>query len=346
MLSTKEIKEIHQRLDKNPSKNARKKLRKRLTEHEYASKYPPFTPLSYDQRFVNRTTSEDTLVDLIRRAKEASIFLLDTESTTVLYHPNEPALIQLQIVSDKQIPIVLIVEVKHLPPIGSKLFNFIKELFRITLDHQNEVYTWGGLDELCAFERFGLFTNAQIGIREKGNLQAYYKEYWRLTHVHTEAADCRCETCIGIGANNPWSLQTAVAEQLHEWLDKRDTCSQFGVGLDPQLHTSSQTQSARSEQLAQYAVYDCLAMERLMVDIQEHPAPEQEVNPSHPSISIDIDDADLNESGETMMVSPMQALAPSSSQIEDHHQAEDHLRTDDHLRNDEPKYRHRVDEHR
>ena len=348
MLSTKEIKEIHQRLDENPSKNTRRKLRKRLTEHEYASKYPPFSPLSYDQRFVNRTTSQNTLVDLIRRAEEASIFLLDTESTTVPYHPNEPALIQLQIVSDKQIPIVLIVEVKHLPPIGSEPFDSIKELFRITLDHRNEVYTWGQLNELDAFERFGLFTRAQIGIREKGNLQEYYKEYWRLTHVHTEAADCRCEGCIGIGSNNPWSLQAAVAEQLHEWLDKRNTCSQFGVGLDPQLHTSSQPQSARSEQLAQYAVYDCLAMERLMIDIQEHPAPEQDVNLSYPSISIgiDIDDADLNESGETIMVSPMQSLAPSSSRTEDLHQAEDHLRVDEQLRDDESKYRHRVDEHR
>ena len=134
MLSTKEITEIQQRMDTKLSKNTRKKLKKMLTEHKYASKYPPFTPLSHRRCFVNRTTSENTLLDLIRSAEIAPIFLLDTESTPIPYRPNEPALIQLQIVPPEKTPTIVLVEVNHLPPVDSASFGLIQEFFTIALN--------------------------------------------------------------------------------------------------------------------------------------------------------------------------------------------------------------------
>ena len=277
MLSTKEIAEIRQRLDAKLSKNTRKKLKKMLTEHKYASKYPPFTPLSHRRCFVNRTTSENTLLDLIRSAEIAPIFLLDTESTPIPYRPNEPALIQLQIVPPEKTPTIVLVEVNHLPPVDSASFGLIQEFFTIALNPEKEIYSWGSIDELNDFVKFGLFTQLQLDGAGGNNFQEKFKTYWQSTHPHTGRPACQCEACIGQESDKSWSLQAAVGEQLQEWLDKRATCAEFGVGLDPELYTTSQERRNRYETLVKYAMNDVLSIERLMISIQEHLPSEREI---------------------------------------------------------------------
>ena len=125
----------------------------------------------------NRTTSENTLFDLIRSAEIVPIFLLDTESTPIPYRPNEPALIQLQIVPPEKTPTIVLVEVNHLPPVDSASFGLIQEFFTIALNPEKEIYSWGSIDELNDFVKFGLFTQLQLDGAGGNNLQKKFKRY-------------------------------------------------------------------------------------------------------------------------------------------------------------------------
>ena len=273
MLSHQELRNIRRQLENNPSKNLRKKLKKKLKEHEYASTYRPFTPLSHQRHFINQKTEEQTLIELTRVATDSTIFLLDTESVLVRHQPNRPGLIQLEIIPSDTLPVVLIIEVNHLPPTHSHAFQLIRQLFRIVLDPENVIYTWGIIAELKEFVQFNLFNHQQIESCDNRNLQDIFKQYWQQGHEHKRKDDCKCEECIGKNGNEQWSLQDAVAYQLEEWLDKRQTCSPFDMGLDPRLNRSQQKATERQTILADYAANDCLSMEKLMISIQEHPPP-------------------------------------------------------------------------
>lgn len=273
MLSTEELRRIRRQLENNPTRSTRKKLKKKLKEHEYASKYPKFSPFPHRRSFINRLIEEEKLIEVIEIVEKSPIFLVDTESVLVYHQSNRPGLIQIQAIPPDASPIVLIVEVNHLPPKSSRLFELMKQLFRIVLDSNNVLYTWGTIDELNEFVSFDLFDHAQLESVDNRNLQQIFKEYWQQRHQHQEGNDCICEECIGKDSHERWSLQDAVAYQLHEWLDKRQTCSPFDVGLDPALHESDQNESEFRRILTDYAANDCLSMEKLMVSMQENPTP-------------------------------------------------------------------------
>jgi hypothetical protein len=273
MLSDQEIENIQRTLANNPSKNTEKKLKNKLTEHRFASKYPPFTPLQHHRYFFNRKTDEQILNQIIDVAKGSTIILLDTESVPVFRQPNRPGLIQLQLIPNDATPTVIIVEVHHLPSTDSNEFQLMKTFFRIVLDSEKIVYTWGKIDELEPFVEFNLFNTEQIYSPENENLQNIFKIYWQQSHKHESSNDCKCEECIGKKPNQTWKLLDAVAYQLNEWLDKRHTCSPFDIGLDPQLGQSHPNQFEYRNILTNYAANDVLSMEKLMIDMQEHPPP-------------------------------------------------------------------------
>jgi hypothetical protein len=79
-------------------RQTRHTLREKLKEHHYAWNNPPFQPSQYELIFINRTTSTETLIKLDDAINQSNIFTLDTESINIPYQPNQPALIQLQIV--------------------------------------------------------------------------------------------------------------------------------------------------------------------------------------------------------------------------------------------------------
>lgn len=274
MLSDQKKEHIEQQLEGDLPKGVRKQLNKKLTEHKYASKYPPFTPLSHQRYYINRMTEERTLLQVIQAANDSTIFLLDTESTLVYRKPNRPSLIQIQIISSDVLPLILIVEVNHLPPKKSNVFQLIQQLLRIVLDPNKTIYTWGMIEELDHFVRFGLFDTEQIQTSDNQNLQLIFKKYWQNHHKHERKKDCKCEECIGKKSNESWSLQDAVAYQLNEWLDKRYTCSSFNIGLDPRLNMFGSQQTQLQTTLSNYAANDCLSMEKLMISIQEDQPPE------------------------------------------------------------------------
>ncbi|CAF4373836.1 unnamed protein product, partial [Rotaria magnacalcarata] len=74
--------------------------------------------------------------------------------------------------------------------------------------------------------------------------------------------------CLDIQLNNPWSLQDAVAYQLHKWLDKRYTCSTFDIGLDSTLFHRNSNELEHRNVMINYAVNDCLSMHQLLIDMQ------------------------------------------------------------------------------
>ena len=301
MLSSREVENIRRQLEDNPSRNARKRLRKKLKEHEYASTYQGFTPLSHQRYFVNRETEERTLIEMIQAANEATIFLLETESVLIHHQPNRPGLIQLQVIPTTDTsPIVLIVELNHLPSTNSNAFLSIQQLFRIVLDSTKVIYTWGTIAELDEFAQFNLFNSEQIKSADNRNLQEMFAQYWRESHEHTMTENCRCEECIGKGPNEYWSLQDAVASQLGEWLDKRHTCSNFGMGLDPRLHQSDPMGHEYRRILTDYAANDVLAMEKLMISMQE------QALSSELDQLLEEENVDLPQAGEQIEADPNQ----------------------------------------
>ena len=314
MLSNSEIRRIQRRLEENLSKTTRKQLKKTLTEHHYATKYPPFAPLTHQHRFLNRCTSTNDLEDLIRHAETSRIILMDTESKIVHYQPNQPALIQLQILPVDEIPIVVIVEVHHLPPNGSETFELMRRFFGIILSSNKEIYSWGSIGELAQFAQFGLFNLEQIDQPDDTDLQKLFKPYWWTMHPHTPARNCRCEDCLKKAPTESWSLQQAVAEQRREWLDKRHSCSEFDAGLDPRLNTLDAEQRKRQKQLVEYASNDCLSMERLLINMQENFPPNGGTDQSVDRIETDIEMDDTPPTVTFTITLPVEPPPPLPSQ--------------------------------
>ena len=107
MLSAAEYEKIKWQLDNipttitgKPRQHLRATLKKKLHEHELASRFAPFEPYQYKQFFINRKTSAQTLHHLIDAVKKSTSFTLDTESICIHKQPNKPALIQLQIIQE------------------------------------------------------------------------------------------------------------------------------------------------------------------------------------------------------------------------------------------------------
>ena len=268
MLSEREIERIHRQLENPITGNARRRLKKKLIEHDYATYLPPFTPFSHHRYYLNRFTNDQTLREIIEMAQTSSRFTLDTESVNVFQQPNRPSLIQIQILQHDEPSFVLILEMNHLPPATSDKFQQIRHICRIVLDPRKKIFIWGSINELQSFLPFRLFTSEEIALSGNEDLQQTFQEQWQESHVH-QSIDCECEQCLGKLPTNTWSLQDAVAHQLHEWLDKRHTQSTFDIGLDPTFNEVDPTQRRLREQLSEYATNDCLAIEKLLSNMPQ-----------------------------------------------------------------------------
>ena len=289
MLSDREIERIRRQLENQITGNARRRLKKKLIEHHYATHLHPFTPFPHHHFYLNRFTNDQTLREIIDAAEIASRFTLDTESVNVFQQPNRPALIQIQILRSDEPSFVLILEINHLPLETSETFQQIRHLCRIVLDSRKKIFIWGSIDELQSFLPFRLFTSEQIALSDNDNLQEMFQEKWQKTHVH-QLIECVCEQCLGKLPTNTWSLQDAVAHQLHEWLDKRHTQSTFDIGLDPAFNRVDPEQRRLREQLSEYAMNDCLAMEKLLANMPQRRS--SEMSPTSTNYSEHIRDID------------------------------------------------------
>ena len=249
----------------------RSHLRKRIKEHECASRYPSFQPLSYQLHFINRLTEDGVLQHIIDAAAVSTGFTMDTESVNVYKQCNRPALIQLQILSCASPSIVLLIEIDHLPQPGTHTFEKIRQLFSVVFNPLNDIYMWGSVKELDSFIPFQLFSSEQVRMLNATNVQILFQEYWRQSNLHIASTDCACENCLGRTHDQAWSLQDAIACALHEWLDKRTTRSPFNIGLDSTLRQGTTEESSHIVDMIRYAANDCLALEKLLIYMQERP---------------------------------------------------------------------------
>lgn len=267
-----QLEHIPETITGKPRQNLRALLKKKLHEHELASRFPPFKPYNYRQFFINYKTSAQTLHHLIDTVKNSTSFTLDTESICIYKQPNKPALIQLQVLQENLFSYVIFIEVCHLPHKDEQTFKLIQQLFIYLFDSYNDIYVWGSIDELDKFLKFNLFSSNQIHLSNNVHLQNDFKDYWHKHHPHqsissltTNNISCICEECLGIQLNNPWSIQDAVAYKLNQWLDKRYTISSFDIGLDPTLVHLNSNEIKHRNTITKYAANDCLAIQQLLI---------------------------------------------------------------------------------
>lgn len=278
MLSTEDYQDTLHKLNNIPAsitekqrQNLRQTLRKKVHEHELASKYPVFEPATYQQFFVNYRTTEDTLIHLIETINNSRTFTLDTESVGIHNKPNKPALIQLQVALSNSSSYIIFVEVCHLPTATTTTFLLIRQLFEALFKPEKNIHVWGEIDELESFVRYRLFTSDEIHKSTNINVQKDFKKFWNDNFTHapstTDNEKCMCEGCLGILPNNPWSLQDAIGYGMSQWLDKRITRSPFDIGLDPNMQQLNQKQIDYRRLMSQYAANDCAAIYQLLPKI-------------------------------------------------------------------------------
>ncbi|CAF3894331.1 unnamed protein product [Rotaria sordida] len=254
-------------------KNLRSTLNRKIHEHDLSSTYPPFEPLPYIPYFVNRTTPEQTLHQLIQVATTSTEFTLDTESVNIYRTTNKPVLIQLQILLPHNLSLVNVIEMCHLPPENHICFKLLKQLFQIIFSKEKQVYIWGSTGELFPFITFKLFSYEQIDGINLINLQDQFKTYWNQQHIHKSNEEndiCICESCLGKQPSETWSLQDSVALELHEYLSKVLTNQSFDIGLDPNLQHMNSSEKNHRQQLTTYALYDCLSMQRIIISMKNN----------------------------------------------------------------------------
>ncbi|CAF3223539.1 unnamed protein product [Rotaria socialis] len=257
--------------------NYTKLLKKQIKEYEYNLKYDNFQPLPYIPYFVNKTTTEPTLQQLIQAATSSSEFIMDTESINIYKRKNEPTLIQIQIILPYNLSLVMIVEMWHLPRNNTTCFTLIKQLFNIIFTTKKIIYLWGLKDELTPFVDFNLFSHDQLQSITPINLQHQFKLFWNEQHTHRNRIstsddileeNCLCETCIGKKSSEPWSLQDSTAYLLKEYLPKILTREKFNLGLDPHLFNLDFQERQYRQQLTNYALNDCLSMQRILINMK------------------------------------------------------------------------------
>lgn len=236
----------------------------------------------------------ELLDKVIREAKQTRLFTIDTESE----NHGRGALVQIEMVHSIDRSTVLLLEVNHFPHRHSSQFSKIGDLCLIIFNGTNNIFSWGPLErEFKDFTEFPMFQSDKVGRRI--DLQSRFSE-WRNalgTHPVTEKRASKAGERIDIfdtpseqesqeamhGERDTEgndlekqhnSLQNAVALSLNLFLDKAETPSRWGCGVDISLDTWKRrhVNQYRHDELEEkqkrirmrdYAVNDCLAVTRL-----------------------------------------------------------------------------------
>lgn len=270
-------------------------------------------PEGFVYYLLNRTTTVDTLMDLIEVARQTTTFTLDTENDS---RKKKPALIQVECLDDRR-PIVIIVETCHLPPASTSLFALFVSLFRIILCSEKIIQTWGPLEkELVEFISCGLFQADDLNLsgKSKKNIQNDFKRWYNRMHPHSDRCigndgylddddeddeiitndfrSCRCLLRPYKSPSHLWSLQLAIAYTTGQHLDKSHSISRWGLGLDRRLQNNmllNQTYQPSTQLFVPqkyfserqrcskliYAMNDCFAVTKLAKIIGQTSHPER-----------------------------------------------------------------------
>ena len=227
------------------------------------NKYPKYTPPEYVYFFINRKTSDDVLDDLIQCTTFVKNYTIDTEDQARYRQPSIPALIQVQLVHDKYPPMILLIEMMHLPAENSTKFLKMKQLLGNILSSNHVISCWGNpVQELQEFIRYSLFDDTHIHQIIPKNVQHDFTNWFNQLHPNLY--------------RSKWSLQSAVEHALQQWLDKRMTMANWGCGIDPSLETFTPTHAYGKEKekiirdekeyrelMIDYSILDCTSVTEL-----------------------------------------------------------------------------------
>lgn len=277
------------RLSNKQKRNWRRNTRKIEKNEALRSKYPPFQPSSeINIIHLHHRTDINTLNELIAKAAQTHRYVLDTECAKNEQH-EKGALVQLQCIHSTNHSTVILMEMNYLPHRTTSLFQKIEKLWSTIFNNNNQIITWGSIeDELKDFQHIE-FTRIGKNINHV-NLQFLFRSWYnkhQITHPVMERRDdddSEEERMDGIddefnmtddtSEKVTWSLQDAIAITFQKFLDKSLTINWWQCGLDLQLNTWKDKLFSRSiydeeqekqQRLAmiEYATNDCTSVAEL-----------------------------------------------------------------------------------
>ena len=259
---------------RNYISNARKALR----DYHYQQAFPPFHIPSALYRIVHVHcyTSLNTMEMLVAHVQLCRSFSVDTES---LSRSANIKLIQIHTIPTEFPSYVLLIQLSHLPPFHSLLFQQIQLLFQYLFQHGKTLYSWGPAEvELERARQFRLFSTplACLCFDLQQDFSIWYALVPPFCEVCRPNADyqvnigsamfCRCKDVIYSDPSKQWSLQNAILYVSDCYLDKTQTKSPWNELLDPLHSTMSSVRCAR---MIRYAVYDALAVSYLRFPVTQ-----------------------------------------------------------------------------
>ena len=271
---------------------------------ELQAALPPFHSSSeISIVYLHHRTDLPTIEQLIEKAKETTLYAIDTESEGRKENGKE-SLIQIQCVHSRNQSTVLVIETQYLPDRQSLLFMRMKELLAIILKDENKVLCWAEIDvELGKFQQYELLMTTtpkgeknmqlefgrwhnELGTRPKKptTQEDEPMNIWdtilglNSPEEASTRTSCECGHRSHQNAQATWSLQDAIALVFGEFLDKSETINKWGCGLDPKLNTwkrktfsrrqyREEEERTRRQKMKDYAVNDCTAVTRLFFHV-------------------------------------------------------------------------------
>ncbi|CAF4375109.1 unnamed protein product [Rotaria sp. Silwood2] len=228
-------------------------------------KFEPMTPKK--TYYINRTTTYDTILKLIRLASKAKQFIIQTKYCHANKHP---ALITILLANEFQLHILLI-ETIYLTKADSILHNKIQQLFFIILSPSNVVHSWTDIkEELQSFLNSFLFTFHQIQNIRVTNIKDKFQHWFQNTFVNIELNNISL---------NDSTLEMAIAFMFQQYLDTTlSKSSDWNIGLFLELYPDhheglfhrgayvcSLPKPNRYRALhIEYAIHECMAVNRIV----------------------------------------------------------------------------------
>ena len=283
-------------LNSKQQANWRRNTKRIEHNEELREQYPPFqSPSRVTIVHIHYRTPVETVDRLIWQARRTTRYAIDSESQMIDGQATG-ALVQVEFIHSTEDSTVVLFETRHLPEKNSFLFTSIEELCLIIFDENNEIISWGTLEnELKNFRTLGLFKPGNH-ITEI-NLQDRFSGWYKQKESSHPAGEKRGERTWSSksnifdspGVDNPttarqgsdreeqrtiWSLQDAIASTFKEFLDKSETNGKWTCGLDQELGTwkmkifskdryNPMEEKEKRSTMIRYAIDDCLAVSRL-----------------------------------------------------------------------------------
>ena len=234
------------------------------------TKFEPMSPKKI--HYVNCLTKHNIMTELIELVAQKNQFVIETKYDNVY---GVPQLIQILFAHKLKLHIVL-VETLYLPKSDSYLHNQIASLFSIILSPSNKIQSWNDIKtKLKLFLDFSIFKLDQIEKIDVVNIQHKFQEWFRKNFANIQ---------LQHAPSDNWSLEDAIAFSFQQYFNQYLSCSyQWNVGLFARFDTNCNeklikdrlvlnllSDNRRRHNLTQYAVHECMAVNKIAAFLQNY----------------------------------------------------------------------------